>query len=50
MSLSATEHLKYPVSEALMDRHFSLPMHPKLTNEQVEYICKALKKVVESMI
>ena len=50
MSLSATEHLKYPVSEALMDRHFSLPMHPGLTNEQVEYVCESLKDVVDTWI
>lgn len=50
MSLSFTEHLKYPVSEALMDRHFSLPMHPGLTNEQVEYVCESLKDVVDTWI
>lgn len=36
----------FPVSEKCQDETLSLPMYPELNDEQVEYICAALKKSV----
>jgi dTDP-4-amino-4,6-dideoxygalactose transaminase len=37
----------YPVSESLARSTLSLPMHPHLTEEQVQYVCEALRAATE---
>ena len=36
-----------PVATSLCDRVLSLPMHPYLTNEQIETVCTAINKVLQ---
>lgn len=36
----------YPNAYAMFENEISLPLHTKLTNEEVEYICKELKEVL----
>lgn len=39
--------IKLPVCEHLSDTVFSLPMHPYLELEEVQFICDAVKKIVK---
>ena len=36
----------YPNAYAMFENEISLPLHTKLTNEEVEYICEELKEVL----
>lgn len=46
---TAFENLKYntgdfPISESIAERIFSLPMHPYLTNEEIDTICDRIRE------
>jgi dTDP-4-amino-4,6-dideoxygalactose transaminase len=36
----------YPIAEGIGDRTITLPLYPKLTNEEVEYVIQSVKEVV----
>jgi dTDP-4-amino-4,6-dideoxygalactose transaminase len=36
----------FPVAEASCSRVLSLPMFPELTDEQIDYVCASLIRVV----
>ncbi|WP_336023518.1 DegT/DnrJ/EryC1/StrS family aminotransferase [Halobellus salinisoli] len=42
--VSRVETPELPVTEALCDRILSLPMHPRLTDEEVDYVCAAVEE------
>jgi len=41
--LSRIDTPALPVTEALCDRILSLPMHPRLGDEEVDYVCSAIE-------
>jgi perosamine synthetase len=47
MELLHTEEEACPVSEELAERVLSLPIHPSLTENDLENICKAVEKAIE---
>ncbi|WP_049985939.1 DegT/DnrJ/EryC1/StrS family aminotransferase [Halobellus rufus] len=42
--VSRVETPELPVTESLCDRILSLPMHPRLTDAEVDYVCSAIEE------
>ncbi|MDO4485125.1 MAG: DegT/DnrJ/EryC1/StrS aminotransferase family protein [Bacillota bacterium] len=41
------EHIELPITESIANKVFSIPMHPYLEEDEIKYVCDAIKNSIE---